>query len=390
MAEKEVLLWDERGRGFPALVRYGPHLFLSGSDGYRDPETEELDFSLVYKPIEQCHNAFARIRRRLERVGMTGDCVVRVLHFTSGQEWSLKRMAVWPDYFGEVGHSEAVAWGAQAKMVDFNAITAMATGLTRDVPRQVVVPQPRRGQSARLVRAGDFLYAFGVGGYTNPYTGEEVPINAPDAFRRQHFNNFETLRSFMDEVPAPLDDFVRLDAGFRRNVEDARAFRACTKELFGGRIPFAHFALPLGELANRLIQLGGVAVAPGVEKEVHWSPHDPDMAETVRAGGLVFVSSLPGNRDPESGEVLRDLCADKRAQARQSLRCLAAALGRAGTSMDRMLSLEVYLRDIYFEDEFIEVAKDVFGSDCPAIGVAGAELEEGIEVQLVGVAGSSR
>ncbi len=389
MTEKETLLWDERGRGFPALVRYGPHLFLSGSDGCRDPETEELDFSLVYKPIEQCHNAFGRIRRRLERAGLTGDCVMRVLHFTSGQEWSLRRMAVWPDHFGEVGHSEAVAWGAQAKMADFNAITAMATGLTRDVPREIVVPQPRRGQSARLVRAGDFLYAFGVGGYTNPFTGEEVPINAPDAFRRQHFNNFETLRSFMDEVPAPLEDFVRLDAGFRRNVEDARAFRACTKDLFGGRIPFAHFALPLGELANRLIQLGGVAVAPGVEKEVHWSPGDPDVAETVRAGGLVFVSSLPGNLDPESGAAMGDLCADKRAQARQSLRCLSAALARAGTTMDRTLSLEVYLRDIYFEDEFIEVAKDVFGSDCPAIGVAGAELEEGIEVQLVGVAGSS-
>ncbi|MYB83579.1 MAG: RidA family protein, partial [Chloroflexi bacterium] len=96
-----------------------------------------------------------------------------------------------------------------------------------------------------------------------------------------------------------------------------------------------------------------------------------------------------GNRDPESGEVMRELCADKRGQARQALRCLAAALTRAGTDMDRMLSLEVYLRDIYFEDEFIEVAKDVFGSDCPAIGVAGAELEEGIEVQLVGVAGVS-
>ena len=127
-----------------------------------------------------------------------------------------------------------------------------------------------------------------------------------------------------------------------------------------------------------------------MDKEVRWAPHDPDMAEAVIAGDLVFVSSLSGNRDAASGALAPELCADKRAQARQALRCLEATLARAGTSMDRMLSIEVHLRDIYFEDEFIEIAKDVFGNDCPAIGVAGAELEEGVEVALVGTAAASR
>jgi len=389
MSQKEILLYDERSRGFAALVKYGTHLFLSGSDGYRDPESEELDLRLVHKPIEQCHNAFRRIQCRLERAGYSGECVIRILHFTSGQEWSLQRMATWPDHFGEVGHSQAVAWGTQAKMADFNAITAFAWALTPELKRQVILPQPKRGRSARLTRAGDFLYAFGVGGSSNPYTGEEVAFNAPNAFERQHFNNFEVLRSFLEKVPASLEDFIRLDAGFRRNVEDARAYRACTKKLFGGKIPFAHFALPLGELANRLMQLGGIAVAPGVQKKIRWSVEDPGVAETVKAGELVFVSSLAGNRDPESGGIIRDLCADKRAQARQVLRYLKAALERAGTTLDKMLSLEVYIRDIYFEDEFVRIAMEVFGDNPPVICVAGAELEEGIEVQVVGVAGAS-
>jgi enamine deaminase RidA (YjgF/YER057c/UK114 family) len=384
--KKEILQDDELGRGFAALVRYGPYLFLSGSDGHRDPETEELDLSLIHKPIEQCHNAFGRVQRRLEKAGYSGDCVMRLLSYTSGQEWSLKRMATWPDHFGEVGHSRAIAWGAQAKMADFNAITASTMALTPDVERRVVLPQPEYGRSARLVEAGDFVYAFGIGGATNPYTKEEVLITEPDAFRRQHFNNFEMLRSYIERVPGTLSDFVRLDAGFRRNPDDAKAYREHTKQLFGGKIPFAHSALPLGELAQRMIQLGGIAAAPGVEKQINWSPHDPDIAETVSAGDLVFVSSLFGNRDPDSGELIRTLYGDPAGQAELLLRSLQAALRRAGTDLDSLLSLEVFLRNIYFQDEFFRIGKDVFGDNPPAICTTGAELEDGQEIVAIGVA----
>jgi hypothetical protein len=40
--KKEILLQDERNRNMAAVIRYGPHLFLSSSDGHRDIETEQV------------------------------------------------------------------------------------------------------------------------------------------------------------------------------------------------------------------------------------------------------------------------------------------------------------------------------------------------------------
>src|SRR5688572_18875792 len=94
---KEVLLEDERGRGFAAVVRYGPYLFVSGTDGYRDLDSGEIDPALADRPVEQCRNSYGLIKRRLERAGFGGDCAVWVENFTQSQEWRFPRMALWPE-----------------------------------------------------------------------------------------------------------------------------------------------------------------------------------------------------------------------------------------------------------------------------------------------------
>ncbi|MFI5266041.1 MAG: RidA family protein [Chloroflexota bacterium] len=383
---KQSLLPDELGRGFPALLRYGPYLFISNSEGYRDPDTEKLDDNLVHKPIEQCHNAFRRIANRLEKAGCGHESIIRILTFNSGQEWSLKRMATWPEHFGPTGTAQAVAWGTHGKTVDFNAISAYGMALMPEVERRIVEKGPGEGRAARITQAGDFVYVYGVGGNDNPFTKEEVSFTAEHALERQHSNNFEWLRYYIEKVPGTMDDWVRLDAGLRRNPADAPAYRDLTKQIFNGKIPFAHFEVPFGELANRYIQLGGLAVSRGVDKEIHWSVADPNDAESVTAGGLVFVSALNGNRDAKTGELLPLLHADKQGQAKQALSCLEAALTRAGTSMDRVLSLEAFTRDTYFQDEFVETAVATFGKDAPAIGSAGAEMEDGVDIQVVAIA----
>jgi enamine deaminase RidA (YjgF/YER057c/UK114 family) len=261
--------------------------------------------------------------------------------------------------------------------------------LAPEVERQIVMAGPGQGRAARITRAGDFVYCYGVGGNDNPFTDNEVSFVAENALALQHFNNFEWLRYYIDKVPGTMDDWVRLDAGLRRNPADGQVYRDLTKQLYKGKIPFAHFEVPFGELANRYIQLGGLAVSPGVEKEVHWSVEDADCAESVTAGGLVFVSALNGNRDPQTGAIVPGLCANKHGQAKQALDYLAAALGRAGTSMDKVLSVETFVRDTYFQDEWIETAVNVFGKDAPALGVAGAEMEDGVDVQVIAVAAAA-
>ena len=89
---REILLADERNRHMAAVLRYGPYVFLSSSDGYRDIQTEQVDTELDGQAIAQCNNAYGRQALRLEKVGYGGDAAVWIENFTSGQSW---RSSVW-------------------------------------------------------------------------------------------------------------------------------------------------------------------------------------------------------------------------------------------------------------------------------------------------------
>ena len=99
--------------------------------------------ALAGNPDAQCRNSYGRVRQRLERCGYGGDRAVWIQNFTSGQEWRLARMGLWPEYFGQTEHGLAVSFGAQAKMSGLNMITTVVLALTPEVERVAVVPQPR-------------------------------------------------------------------------------------------------------------------------------------------------------------------------------------------------------------------------------------------------------
>ena len=80
-------------------------------------------------------------------------------------------------------------------------ITAVVMGLTPDVERQVLVPQPARGRASRITRAGDFVYVIGVRGRTNPFTQEEAPEEVEESFDTEQFNAYEWLRSHLEHEP---------------------------------------------------------------------------------------------------------------------------------------------------------------------------------------------
>jgi len=135
--KKRALVEDERNRGFPAVLKYGPYLFLSGSEGHRDLETEQIVPDLAGKAAAQCRNSYGRIQRRLAQAGYP-DSAVWIENFTSGQEWRLERMALWPEYFGQAGHGLAVSFGAQAKMWGLNMITTVVMAVTPELEREAV------------------------------------------------------------------------------------------------------------------------------------------------------------------------------------------------------------------------------------------------------------
>lgn len=385
--KKEILVEDERGRGFPAVVKYGPWLFVSGSNGHRDAETEEISPELLWKPAEQCRNSYGRIAKRLEKAGYGGNCCVWIQNWTSNQEWRLPRMALWPEYFGDEEHGLAVSFGAAVKMQSINMITTAVMAVTPDVERTCLLPQPHKGRASRITTAGDFVFVIGVGGTENPLTEEPAPLEGPGSFAAQLQNSYERLQSHLSRAGRSVTDFVRVDAAIR-NGNYAEDYRQYVMRRCGGKVPFASYVV--GEAMGKRGQqeIGGVAANTGVRKEIAWHLEQPDVAQAVRAGGLVFASGCPGLEDATTGQIRHELYGDKAGQARQALRRLESALQRFDSGLERLLRLDVFLNDIYFEDEFYRIANEMLGQDGPTITVVGVQLSRSAEVEVSGIAGA--
>jgi len=106
-------------------------------------------------------------------------------------------------------------------------------------------------------------------------------------------------------------------------------------------------------------------------------------SQAIRAAGCVWVSGqIP--LDPASGTMV---AGDIRAQARQSLKNVAAVLEAAGSGMDRVIRATVYLVDM---DDFAAVNEEYacwFDEQPPARAcVAVSELPKGARVEIDAVA----
>ena len=381
---KEILASDERNRDLAALVRYGPYLFLSGSDGNRDLKTNKIDLDLDWQATPQCDNAYGRQALRLQQAGYSGEDSIWCENFTSGQSWRLERMGTWPEHFGEDGHQKVVSFGAQVKMAGTNMLTAVVQGLTPDLEREVLVPQPTRGRASRITRAGDFTYVIGVRGRSNPYTDAAAPEEVEEQFETEAFYTYEWLRTHIEKGGGTLDDLVRTDCALKRTGDVAR-YQRNMKNRFDGSIPFAAYSVGTLLGGRGLMEIGGLAVNPGGTKEVAWLLEDP---QAVKANGLVFASGASGLADEKTGGLVQELYGDRVAQTKQAFRRLEAALNRFDSTLDQTLRLDVFLDDIYFEDEFIGISKEFFAGNPPAMNIIGVDLQYNAEVELSAIAGA--
>lgn len=385
---KTILLDDELGRGFPAVVQFGPYLFVSGADGHRDLKTNRIVPELAGKALEQSRNSYGRVRQRLEQAGFGGDRAIWIEHFTSGQEWRLQRMGLWPEYFGETEHGLAVSFGVQARMASLNMMTTVVMALTPDVERTSVVPPPTPGRASRVTLAGSFVYVIGVRGHDDPWTKAVAPEETDGAFEQQAEYCLSWLDSHAQKAGARLDDYVRIDTCIR-NVNQTASFQRLAEQRFRGKHPYAGYVvgMPLGSRLEQ--EVGGLAVAPGERKEVAWRDQGPNtVAEAVKAGGLIFASGMRGDTDPRTGTRIADLCGDREGQTRRAFERLEASIGRFDASLDDVLRLDVFLRDIYFEDQFLRLARDVFGANAPTMNIVGADVQDGAEIELEAIAGA--
>jgi len=405
--KKEILLADERDRGFAAVVRAGPYLFVSGSDGHRSTKTQAIDPAVTWQPETQSRNSYERIIRRLEECGYSASCVLWLEHFVSSQEWLHLRLAIWRDYFGM---SQTAGGGAQALMEGINMVTTSVVAVVPDTERIVVDGPPQAPlpgpwterahwversyrpaftldniRCARAVQAGDFIFTVGVRGHVDPDTGAVAPVETPAGFPAQIRNCYAEYRAFLRKADRSLQDLVRIDSHIR-NVNRAEEYWTTCSAVLGGRVPFATapIGMPVGGTGE--MDMCAIAAAPGVSKEIAWFVERPEVAQAVRVGGLVFASGCNGLRDAKSGALLPQLCGDVRQQAGQALRRLESALERFDIGLERVVRLDVVLRDIHLEDQFLEVLRQRCGRQWSAVTISGGDPVDRAEVELSAVA----
>ena len=109
------------------------------------------------------------------------------------------------------------------------------------------------------------------------------------------------------------------------------------------------------------------------------APYSPAIVE----GNLVFVSGQ-GPLDPKTGEYLKG---DVQSETRQVFANIKAILEAAGTSMDKVLKVNVYLRDINDFGAMNEVYKTMFTQPFPArTTIQAGALPRGFAVEIECVA----
>ena len=105
------------------------------------------------------------------------------------------------------------------------------------------------------------------------------------------------------------------------------------------------------------------------------APYSPAIIE----GKLVFVSGQ-GPLDPKTGEYLKG---DITSETRQVFENIKSILEAAGTSMDNVVKVNVYLRDINDFGAMNEVYKTTFKSPFPArTTIQAGALPRGFAVEI--------
>lgn len=372
---KQILALDDAGTGLAGLVRAGPLLFTSGCDGHRELESRAIVPKLAGEPEAQCENAYGGIERLLALGGSGAGAIVRLDHVTSSQDWLPRRQTVRQRHFGRP--APLASTGVAARMHGINMLTAAAIAVADPADKAVLVPGPKYGMHniSSLVRGGPFLFVSGIRGTTDPRNGRALPEETPEAFAAQTRAAYEIIAAILAEAQAGPEHILRLDC-YLRDIRRAGEELAIRESVLGdARCAGTVVALPLG--ARGEVEITALALAPGHGERVVHAQADGARPGVVGAGGLLFVgdcSAIPATP------------ADRAGQLEGALSALDGTLRRAGSDLSSVVRLDVYLRDVNFASEARARLGRRFGDSPPVAFVAGADLEDLVEVKLAAIA----
>ena len=368
--------------GLSDVVRAGPLLFVGGCDGHCDPDSGRIVPELSGNAKAQCENAYGRIAGLLRKACSDMDCVVRLDHATSSQDWLPIRQSVRERYFGKP--APLASTGVAARMSGINMVTACAIAVADKTDKQVLVTGPRYGMAniSSAVRGGPFVFVSGIRGTTDPRTGAAVVEETPEAFEAQTRVVYAVIRSILSDCGLDADSILRIDTYLRDGARAAEDEAICREVL--GPVPFASIRVALPLSARGETEVTVVAAAPGIAKKQLSGAGA--MPVVTAAGGFLFVGECRGMVGSPSAPENLALLDNRKGQLLFALSTLGTALRRCASDLARTVRLELYLRDIHFADAARATLRETFGSASPAITIVGADLEQLPEVKLNAIA----
>lgn len=381
--EKRTLVAEGPVKGFPGVVRAGPFLFVSGCDGHRDLGSNQIVPALAADVERQCENAYGRLKNLLVEAGADLASVVRLDHMTSSQDWLPRRQVLRAKYFGQP--APLASTGVAARLSGINMITSYVIAVADPADKEVLVqgaPFGMRNISA-AVKGGPLVFLSGLRGNRDPRTNTPVAEETADAFGAQTRMVYDIMKAILSECGLTPADLIQLDCFIRdpaRIDDDARIRTAML-----GPIQCANTIVALPLSARGETEITALAAAPGVKKTVI-AADENGPPSVVSAGGFHFVGACHGHRGSSDACTDRALLGNPRAQLDRAIADLEDRLKRCGSRLDRVLRLEVYLRNIYFADEACEILRGRFGASPPVISLVGADLEDLLEVKLNAIA----
>ena len=114
------------------------------------------------------------------------------------------------------------------------------------------------------------------------------------------------------------------------------------------------------------------------------APEPGHYSHAVRYGNMLFLSGQVAE-DPTTGDLVAGSIAD---QTRRILENIKIVLEAAGSSLDKVLKVTIYLTDIEQKPEMNAVYKEYFPKNPPArVAVAVKALDDGLDVEMDAIAG---
>ena len=258
--------------------------------------------------------------------------------------------------------------------------------------RDIVLP-PRPGldiaaiyghPQSLAVKAGGLAFCSGMVAI-DPDTGERLHGTVTSETARI----FENLKLVLAAAGSSLEALVQIHAMIYDRIEYDVLNRMYRRYMPDG--PPARTVLSVKIEAGFKVQLDAIAAAPGqpmapyretiapANERLNVSrtfnlPHSPG----IRAGGFLFLSGMV-SIDPATGERALGTVAS---ETRQILSNMHHLLESAGSSLAKVVKVNVMIYDMLEADNMNAVYRDFFPVDAPARTVCGVQLSSGLKVEI--------